>query len=63
VYDQATSAATLRSHAQVAALFEGWDLVEPGLVQVPLWRPDGRRPSPKELSKAWIYGGVSRRRP
>jgi hypothetical protein len=32
VYDQATSAVTLRSHAQVAALFSGWDLVEPGLV-------------------------------
>jgi hypothetical protein len=61
VYDQATSAVTLRSHAEVAALFEGWDLVEPGLVQVPLWRPDGRRPSPKELSKAWIYGGAGRR--
>jgi SAM-dependent methyltransferase len=61
VYDQATSAATLRSHARVAALFEGWDLVEPGLVQVPLWRPDGKPPRPKELSKAWIYGGVARR--
>jgi S-adenosyl methyltransferase len=41
VYDQATSAVTLRSHARVAALFGGWDLVEPGLVQVPLWCPDG----------------------
>jgi S-adenosyl methyltransferase len=28
VYDQATSAVTLRSHAQVAALLGGWDLVE-----------------------------------
>ena len=61
VYNQATSAATLRSHAQIAALFEGWDLVEPGLVQVPLWRPEGRPPSPKELAKVWLYGGVARR--
>ena len=61
VYDRATSSVTLRSHAQVAALFTGWDLVEPGLVQVPLWRPDGKLPRPKELARAWIYGGVARK--
>ena len=61
VYNQATSSVTLRSHAQVAALFTGWNLVEPGLVQVPLWRPDGKRPRPRELAKAWIYGGVARK--
>jgi hypothetical protein len=61
VYDRATSTFTPRSHAQVAALFEGWNLVEPGLVQVPLWRPDGTAPRPKELSRVWIYGGVGRR--
>ena len=61
VYDRATSAVTLRSHTQVAALFRGWDLVEPGLVQVPLWRPDGKPPRPKELARAWVYGGVARK--
>jgi len=60
VYHQATSTVTLRGHARIAALFEGWDLVEPGLVQVPLWRPEGKPPRPKDLSKAWIYGGVGR---
>jgi ABC-type Fe3+/spermidine/putrescine transport system ATPase subunit len=61
VYNQATSTATLRSHAQIAALFEGWELIDPGLVQVPLWRPEGKPPRPKELSKIWIYGGIGRR--
>jgi len=61
VYDHATSTITLRSHAQNAALFDGWDLVEPGLVQLPLWRPDGKPPRPKDLSKVWGYGGVGRR--
>jgi hypothetical protein len=61
VYNQATSTATLRSHAQIEAFFNGWDLVEPGLVQAPLWRPDGKPPRPKDLSKIWIYGGVGRR--
>jgi O-methyltransferase involved in polyketide biosynthesis len=31
---------TLRSHAQIMGLFDGFDLVEPGLVSLPDWRPD-----------------------
>ncbi|MGA2831171.1 MAG: SAM-dependent methyltransferase, partial [Streptosporangiaceae bacterium] len=61
VYEQATSTVTLRTHAQVAEFFEGWDLVEPGLVQVPLWRPDGKPPRPRELDRIWVYGGVARK--
>jgi hypothetical protein len=61
VYDIATSPVTLRSRAQVAGLFGGWDLVDPGLVQVPLWRPDGKPPRPRELARAWVYGGVARK--
>jgi hypothetical protein len=48
----------LRSKGQVEALFNGWELVDPGVVQVPLWRPEGRKPRPAELSRAWVYGGV-----
>jgi hypothetical protein len=61
VYDHATSPVTLRTRAQVTAFFDGWDLAEPGLVQVPLWRPDGRPPRPRELDRAWVYGGVARK--
>ena len=61
VYDGTTSSVTLRSKAQVEALFDGWELLAPGVVQVPLWRPEGRRPRPKELDKAWVYGGAGRR--
>jgi S-adenosyl methyltransferase len=56
VYDGTTAAATLRSRAEIAAFFEGFQLVEPGLVQLPLWRPD-HGPS-ADLSKIWVYGGV-----
>jgi hypothetical protein len=52
---------TLRSHAQIAAFFDGWELAEPGLVQMPLWRPDGKPARPKDLSRIWGYGGVGRR--
>ena len=58
VYNNATSSVTLRSHDQVSAFFAGFDLIEPGLVQSPLWRPDG--PLPRNMDKLWIYGGVGR---
>jgi hypothetical protein len=38
---------TLRSQAQIMDLFDGFDLVEPGVVSLPEWRPDrntDRRP-------------------
>lgn len=63
VYEQTTSPVTLRTRTQVAALFDGWDLTEPGLVQVPLWRPDGRPPRQRELDRVWVYGGVARKSP
>jgi hypothetical protein len=43
-------------------LFEGWDLVEPGVVQVPLWRRDGKPPQSGQLAKIGIYGGIGRKR-
>jgi hypothetical protein len=58
VYDQATSTVTLRSHNQIAAFFSGWDLVEPGLVQTPVWRPEGELP--RNMDKIWLYSGVAR---
>jgi hypothetical protein len=61
VYDQATSPVTLRTRAQVAAFFDHWDPVEPGLVQVPLWRPEDKPPRPRELDRVWMYGGVARK--
>ncbi len=61
VYDRATAPLVLRPYAQIAGFFTGFDLVDPGLVQVPLWRPDGRPPGPRELAKIGIYGGVGRK--
>ncbi|NUR02443.1 MAG: SAM-dependent methyltransferase [Streptomyces sp.] len=60
IYKKATATLTLRSHAEVTALFDGFELVEPGVVQVPLWRPDGPAPTPEELSKVGMYGGIGR---
>jgi hypothetical protein len=61
-YEHATAPLVLRSFSQVSAFFDGFDLVEPRLVQAPLWRPDGRPPRPGDLAKIGIYAGVGRRK-
>jgi len=62
-YKNATAPLVLRTHERVSAFFDGFDLLEPGLVQAPLWRPDGRRPRPRDLEKIGIYAGVGRKAP
>jgi len=47
-----------RSRAEVAALFDGLELVEPGLVRVPEWRPDRDRDL---ANPAALWGGVARK--
>jgi S-adenosyl methyltransferase len=41
VYDRATAPLIMRDTGQVSQLLEGFSLVEPGLVHVTAWRPDG----------------------
>ncbi|GAA3127701.1 SAM-dependent methyltransferase [Streptosporangium carneum] len=51
-----------RTHAEVLAQFGGLPLLEPGLVQVPLWHPDEEeRAARAQLSRVWTYGGVARK--
>jgi hypothetical protein len=47
-----------RSRAEVARFFEGLDLVEPGLVRVPEWRPDS---DADPANPAAVWGGVARK--
>ncbi|MBM9507305.1 SAM-dependent methyltransferase [Actinacidiphila acididurans] len=58
---RATSPVTARSHDGIAALFTGFDLVDPGLVYVPLWRPDAADDVPANPSEYWVYAGVGRK--
>ena len=41
IFAGSTTPVKLRSRAQIEAFFEGLELVEPGLVDAPLWRPEG----------------------
>jgi len=54
----ATATLTLRSRDEVLSFFDGFDLIEPGLVQPPMWRPDGPAPTPQELANVGFYAGV-----
>ncbi|MFI9006418.1 SAM-dependent methyltransferase [Actinosynnema sp. NPDC053489] len=50
-----------RTHAEITALFEGFDLVEPGVVPLPLWRPEPGA-GEEDADRAGIFAGVGRKR-
>jgi hypothetical protein len=47
-----------RSHDEVSGLFDGFDLVEPGVVSAPLWRPES---GVQDSSVQGVYVGVARK--
>jgi hypothetical protein len=50
---------SIRKKQEVRTFFEGLEPVEPGLVDVTAWRPDGRE---EEQSRQWVmFGGVARK--
>ncbi|EPD63920.1 SAM-dependent methyltransferase [Streptomyces sp. HGB0020] len=50
----------VRQEKDVAALFDGLEILEPGLVEVSTWRPDNEV-APRQLTQEWIeFGGVGR---
>ncbi|NGO73432.1 SAM-dependent methyltransferase [Streptomyces sp. SB3404] len=62
VYNRATAKLLLRSYDEVLPFFDGFELLDPGLVQMPLWRPDGPPPEGPELAMYCGYGGVGVKR-
>jgi hypothetical protein len=62
LYARSTDPLKARSRAEIEAFFAGLDLVEPGVVYAPLWRPEG----PDDLfldhpERAPILAGVGRK--
>lgn len=56
--NSAAGGTTPRPRAQILEFFDGWDLVEPGLVGIELWRPE----EPVSLDRpVYYYGGVARK--
>lgn len=56
-YSQASAPMVFRDHDQILRLFNGLDLVEPGLVKLNRWRPDDEES--RATGGAWVYGGVA----
>ncbi|MFC4149018.1 SAM-dependent methyltransferase [Micromonospora mangrovi] len=58
VYRRSSAPLIPRPHAEVLRFFDGYDLVEPGLVRLAEWRPDGE----PRTGVSHGYGGVGIRR-
>jgi O-methyltransferase involved in polyketide biosynthesis len=59
VYRKTPTPIFFRTREEIARFFDGFGLVEPGLVTVDEWRPDPADPAPE--ATRWLYGGVGRR--
>ena len=51
---------TMRTRDQVVALFDGWELVEPGVVYLPQWRPEPGTPPMERPERMTGLAGVGR---
>jgi S-adenosyl methyltransferase len=50
----------MRTTAEITGLFQGFTLVDPGVVWLPLWRPDPGEAVPEEPHRYWFQAGVGR---
>jgi SAM-dependent methyltransferase len=51
----------LRTREQIAGFFDGLEIVEPGIVYLPLWRPDRPVSDKLDMSGLLYIGGVGRK--
>ena len=59
VYSGASAQVAPRSFEEIARFFDGLELIDPGLVNVTLWRPDLPSHQPSHTPRrSLIYGGV-----
>jgi hypothetical protein len=61
VYTSRVAQLRVRTRDEIAALFDGFTLVEPGLVWIPEWRPDSPADMPENPEQFWALVGVARR--
>ncbi|MCF2530994.1 SAM-dependent methyltransferase [Yinghuangia soli] len=60
VYQRTSSPVVPRTREEITGLLDGFDLVDPGLVRIPLWRPDPDAPllDGQELDDIVVFGAV-----
>lgn len=60
-YDEASEPLVLRPYGDIERMFTGFDLLAPGVVRVPFWRPDGMQ-TDLEPALCGTFGGLGRLR-
>jgi SAM-dependent methyltransferase len=55
---RATSTMSLRTKAEVTAFLDGWEVLPPGVVWLPEWRPED---GAADLTEARMYGAMGRK--
>lgn len=60
LYDETNRPLILRDHATLAALLNGFHLLDPGIVHLPSWRPDPDDPPVAHPERTCIYAAVAR---
>ncbi|WP_308211816.1 SAM-dependent methyltransferase [Actinoallomurus soli] len=62
VYATTPTPIYFRPRQEIAGFFEGFDVVEPGLVTIDRWNPDSdQRDRPRAKAGTWLYGAVARK--
>ena len=61
VYHRTANPLTVRTKQEVADMFDGFDVLEPGVVYVSQWRPDPDDPPVEHPERHAMVGGVARR--
>jgi hypothetical protein len=60
-FEKATQQTHVRTPAEILKLVEGLELVPPGLVWLPEWRPDPSTELPDDVTQAYYYAIVARK--
>ena len=50
-----------RTPEEITGFFDGFELLEPGVVPLPLWRPDESVPEVLSVGQRLMYGGIARK--
>jgi SAM-dependent methyltransferase len=61
LYRRTATPMTMRTPAEIARFFDGFDLVDPGLVWLPLWRPDEPATGQSRPERTTGLAGVGRK--
>jgi SAM-dependent methyltransferase len=61
LYSRTPTPMTMRSRAQITQFFDGFGLVEPGLVWLPLWHPDVTDVTDQQPERTTGFAGVGRK--